>query len=388
MKINSVRAAALTDPTALGRTSQQAAVWHDDIDHMNPLADDERYRGQARRFEPPWGEAICVVTADDGTFGVGMTSLAGLTAPLINDFLAPMIVGDDAAEVERLWEMMTSACAAHLGTSGGVSHAISAVDLALWDLRGKTEGQPVYELLGGGPGQPIPCYATGLDVEGYVELGFRAFKLACPWGPDPVEAIGRTIELVGSVRERIGAEADLMLDCWAVNEVAHAVAIAEAMEPFNLGWIEDCIVPEDWPGYAEVRALTPGTMLAAGERWYTDRPFEQAILEGWVDIVQPDPLWVGGATPTRKIAELADRYGVALSVHCGANDSFGQHLAYGLANNTWAEMYIGSARGASLMDSYRATPGMSLPVNGEIVPSDAPGFGIELTLSDIERACS
>ncbi|MFT7649019.1 MAG: L-rhamnonate dehydratase [Candidatus Poriferisodalaceae bacterium] len=379
----------------LGRGAPTSAEWHDDIDHMNPLADDEQYLGQARRFEPPWGELICVVTSDDGTWGMGMTDLAGIAGPLINDYLAPMLVGDDASDIGRLWNMMVAACSAHFGSAGPASRAISAVDLALWDLAGKVAEKPVWELIGGDSARsrsPVPSYATGLDVSAAQALGFTAFKLPCPWGPDRVEAVGRTIELVGNIRESIGNDADLMLDCWAINDVDDAIAITEAVAAFELGWVEDYIHPEDWAGYPEVRSMAPGAMLAAGERWYTDRPFEQAILEGWVDVVQPDPLWVGGATPTIRIAEMAARYDVGFALHCGANNAFGQHLSRGITNNVWAEMYlgglVGGATDGSMMDSYRATPGMASPVDGFVTASDEPGFGIALTLDQIERATS
>jgi L-rhamnonate dehydratase len=146
------------------------------------------------------------------------------------------------------------------------------------------------------------------------------------------------------------------------------------------------IYPEDWDGYSRVRSALPEERLAAGERWYTDLPFLRAIECGWVDVLQPDALWVGGVTPCRRIADAAAQAGYGLAIHCGANDSFGQHLAVALNGNLWAEMYIGSPRGSSLMNSWRATPGMELPVNGMLRPNDAPGFGIELSMADIERA--
>ncbi|MFT7473749.1 MAG: L-rhamnonate dehydratase [Verrucomicrobiales bacterium] len=386
-RITSVRAAAVTNPAALGRAKIDR--WHDEIDHMNPLASDGRYGGQSARFEPPWGETICVITVEDGTWGIGMTALSGLTVPMINDYFAPMLVGDDASDVERLWQMMTTASGAHFGTGGGASYAISAVDLALWDLRGKQHGQPVFELIAGERAsslQAIPCYATGLDLEAYRDLGFEAFKLACPWGPDLSASLDRTIELVERSRSIVGATADLMLDCWGVHSPDEAVAIGEAVRGYGLGWIEDFIFPEDWAGYEEVRRRLPDLTLAAGERWYTDRPFQSAIEHGWVDIVQPDALWVGGATPTIIIAEMAAEAEVGLSVHCGGNDSYGQHLSYSLPGSLWAETYIGPLATNASFDSYRSTPGMARPASGYLEPSDAPGFGIELTLTDIERA--
>ena len=381
-----MRAEAVTNPEVLGRSVEGVADWHYQFDHMNPLGTDLRYHGQASRFQPPWGEVMCVVTTNSGVWGLGMGSLAGVTAPLINDYLAPMLSGEPIEDRERLWEMMTVACGSHFGASGVASYAISAVDLALWDAAGKLADKPVYELLGTTDPQPVRCYATGFDLEWFNELGFEAFKLACPWGPDTTAAIDQLVDLVGNGRELVGSSADLMLDCWAVQSVEHAISIGEAVRVFDIEWIEDMIYPEDWDGYSQVRSALPDHRLAAGERWYTDLPFLRAIEYGWVDVLQPDPLWVGGVTPCRRIAKVAAAAGYDLALHCGANDSYGQHLSAALSGNLWAEMYIGCSRGSPLMNSYRATPGMNLPVKGMLQPSDAPGFGLELSLSDIERA--
>ena len=148
------------------------------------------------------------------------------------------------------------------------------------------------------------------------------------------------------------------------------------------------IYPEDWDGYSQVRSALSEHRLAAGERWYTDLPFLRAIEDDWVDVLEADPLGVGGVTPCRRIAAAASAAGYDLALHCGANDSYGQHLSAALTGNLWAEMYISCARDSSLMNSYRATPGMALPVNGMLQPNDAPGVGIELSLNDIDRATS
>ena len=386
MQIESVRAEPVTRPEVLGRSGEVLADWHIEHDHMNPMGTDPRYRGQALRFQPPWSEVICVVTTESGEWGLGMGSLGGITAPLINDYLAPMLCGESIHDRERLWEVMTVACGSHFGASGVASYAISAVDLALWDVAGKVVGKPVYELLGTTDPEPVRCYATGRDVEWFLELGFDAFKLPCPWGADTTTALDSLTNLLADSRELAGQSADIMLDCWAVQSVEHAILIGETVRDFNVGWIEDMIYPEDWDGYSRVRSALPEERLAAGERWYTDLPFLRAIECGWVDVLQPDALWVGGVTPCRRIADAAAQAGYGLAIHCGANDSFGQHLAVALNGNLWAEMYIGSPRGSSLMNSWRATPGMELPVNGMLRPNDAPGFGIELSMADIERA--
>ncbi len=380
-----MRAALIVDQGPLGRSGEDVADWHDEVDHMNPLADDPAFVGRAQRFIPPWSEVICVVTAADGTFGVGLTGLGEAVMPIVNDYLGPMLVGEPVDDLRRLWAMMSGAAGAYLGRGAVAGYALSAIDLAVWDLWGRLQGEPVWRLIGGDNNrQAVPCYATGLSVDDHLSRGFEAFKLVCPWGPDRDDSLRRLIEMMERARQVVGAERTLMLDCWMVNESADALAVAEAVSPFGLEWIEDFVRPDDVLAYRRVREGTE-QQLASGERWYGLEMFELALDEGWVNVVQPDALWVGGVTPTMALAELVDGSDVDLALHCGANDAYGQHLAYGLATNRWAEMYVGARPGASLMDSYRATPGMALPQAGAVRPTDSPGFGIELSAADIER---
>ena len=120
--------------------------------------------------------------------------------------------------------------------------------------------------------------------------------------------------------------------------------------------------------------------------WYTAHPFRHAADLGVVDVLQPDIEWVGGLTPTLQVAEIAADAGLDLALHLGTNDCYGQHACFALPGCTWGEFFIGSSPGESLMNAYRGMPGMALPVDGRVVPSDAPGFGIELTLDDIQAA--
>lgn len=306
---------------------------------------------------------------------------------MINDYFGPLLTGESVFATEYAWNMMVRCSGMLFGAAGLASYAVSAVDLALWDLKGKLLGRPVFELIGGPARERIHCYGTGNDVEYLLELGFDAVKLGCDWGAaDGNRAIRETEALVGGARERLGDDGALMIDLWLVQDVQHTIELAEALRPYRLKWLEDYVFPEDWGSYRQVRRRLPWQTLAAGERWYTDRPFQRAAEDRIVDIVQPDPQWVGGVTAVLKIAAIAESAGLEIAVHAGCNDAYGQHLCYALPGNRWAEFVICTGREASLMDSYRATPGMALPVNGHVVPSDAPGFGLEMMLEDIEAA--
>ena len=133
-------------------------------------------------FPRMWPRAACIVEAEDGTWGFGVTIHGGPVVRIINDVFAPLLEGQNCMAIEKHWDAMVRAAAAY-GAGGLTSYAISAVDVALWDLKGKLLGRPVYELLGGPQKETIFCYATGFDTEWYMELGFKATKIFTPWGP-------------------------------------------------------------------------------------------------------------------------------------------------------------------------------------------------------------
>ena len=385
MRIASVQAAPVTNRAALGRTSAGFAL-ETVAESMNPLGGDRRFDGDATRYWPPWSDVVCIVTAVDGTWGLGMTTHAGPVVPLINDFLGPMLVGLDGDNLELLWDLMAVAAGSHLGLSGVTSYAISAVDLALWDLRGKHEAVPVYDLLGGPVRSGLECYATGNDAGAYAAAGFNAVKLACWWGEDREAAVATNVDRFLAAREAVGPAVAVRMDGWAIQDPADAIALGRALTPHGVDWLEDYVFPEDWVAYGEVRRCLPDLRLASGERWYGVAPFELAVEQGYVDIWQPDALWVGGATAVVRIAALAEAAGITLGLHCAGNDPYGQHLAVALAPNTISEMYYGDAIPADLMATLRPLPGMAAPLNGHITPHDASGFGIELSMVDLQRA--
>ena len=385
-KIADVTAKALTHPEVLGRTTAASASW-DPYGLMHPLSFDAAFAGQTQRFTPQWQEVICVVTDDEGDFGVGMTCHAGPVVSIINDFFAPMIVGEPSHATERLWNMMTRSARAAMGAGGLAAFAVSAVDLALWDLRGKKLGLPVYEMLGGAARERTRCYATGNDLDDLRARGFKAFKLACPVGSGAATAGIEEVErLVSQARGELGPDVDLMLDCWAVLDTAYTVRLGEVLRPYQLSWIEDYAQPDDWSGYAEIRRRLPYQVLAAGERWHTVRSFAHAAQHRLVDILQPDVQWVGGVTAVLKIAAIAEAAGIEIALHAGCNDSYGQHLSHALPGNRWAEMFVGCAPGESLMNAWRSTPGMAMPEDGWLIPSDKPGFGIAATREQLAAA--
>ncbi len=169
-------------------------------------------------------------------------------------------------------------------------------------------------------------------------------------------------------------------------DVEFAVRLAERLRPYNLKWREDCLTPEDFQGFAELRKRLPWQTLATGEHWYMPLPFLHAVSIMVVDYLQPDVRWVGGVTAVAKICHIAEAAGIGVIPHGGMNDAYGQHTCHAMPNIPWGEYFVPTPPGVPLAESRRPTPRMSIPENGYLIPSDAPGFGIELTLDEIEAS--
>jgi L-rhamnonate dehydratase len=351
--------------------------WWEQAEVANPMSRYPKVKRHRRLWLPKWENVWCKVTAEDGTFALGQTAHGRVLAAVIDDHLAPQLIGQDFTDIGRLADRMFNLTMPY-GSTGLASYAVSAVDLALWDLRGKLLGQPVYEWLGGTQKERIFCYATGNDVDWYRELGFRAFKLACPYGPaDGEEGIKRNVEFVANARQQIGDECELLLDCWMAFDVEYTVRLAGALRPYRLKWMEECLIPEDFDGHISLRDRLPWQTLATGEHWYTHVPFEWAARHRVVDILQPDINRCGGLTTCRQIAAAAEAAKLDVILHAGGNTAFGQHFSFATSVVPWCEYFVSSPPGVPIEEGFQL-PGQAVPKNGWLVPNDAPGFALEI----------
>ena len=365
-------------------TSPRRPSWTASAEVAGPMSKFPRYKRQRSLWRPAMPSVGCIVTANDGTWGFGATRYGNPVAALINEHIGPLLVGENAMATENLWDMMQR-LASPYGAMGLGSYAISAIDYALWDLKGKLLRRPVFELLGGPARKKITCYATGNDTDWQLELGFGATKLACPFGPaDGLAGIDGNEALVARTREMIGPKIDLMLDCWMAFDVEYTVRLAEQLKPYRLRWIEDCLLPDDLDGWSTLRQRLPWQALATGEHWYTLSPFLTSLTKRNVDIFQPDAAWVGGVTATVKICHLAEAAGVTVIPHAAMNSIFAQHICYAMPNIAWGEFFLGSPPGVPLSEVV-PFKGQAVPHDGYLVPNDGPGFGLALTLDDLER---
>ena len=377
MKIRSVEAVRLSLPEPEQRTAARREGWAQHAEVANPMSRYPKVKRHRSLWLPKWESVYCKVTAEDGTWGLGMTSHGRSVAAVIEDHLAPNLVGEECLATERLYDMMFR-MTKPFGSAGLASYAVSAVDIALWDLKGKLLGQPVYSLLGGPARDRQFCYATGNDVDWYQELGYRAFKLACPYGPaDGLDGLAKNEELVARTREQIGPDCELMLDCWMAFDVEYTVRLAERLRPYRLRWIEENLLSEELDSHLELRQRLPWQGLSTGEHWFTPVPFAWAAAHRVVDFLQPDICWAGGITACQRIVHLAEAAGIQVILHAGGNTAYGQHFTYAMPSMHWLETFVGTPPGVPIAEGARL-PGQAAPENGWLVPSDAPGFGQEV----------
>ena len=376
MKIKDISVWKLNLPQKEPKTAPRRPSWGTQDEVANPMSRYPKVKRHRSLWLPAWESAWVRVTAEDGAWGIGPLWPAPILAPVIAHFAAHM-TGEDCQATEKLADMAFRMTKPY-GTPGLASYAISALDLALWDLKGKLLGKPVYSLLGGPQKERIFCYCTGNDLDWYLELGFKAFKLACPYGPaDGLDGIHKNEAFVAKARQQIGDDCELMLDCWMAFDVDYTVRLAESLRPYRLKWIEECLVPEDLDGHLQLRRRLPWQTLATGEHWYTHYTFQWAIQHKVVDILQPDIMWCGGIATMQKICAGADSAGINVIIHGGGNNVFGQHFSSAKPSIPWLECFVGTPPGVPLEEGW-GLPGQAIPKDGWLTPSDAPGFGLEI----------
>lgn len=273
------------------------------------------------------GWLVVEIECDDGTIGIGNAALAPhATKTTIDTYLEPLLIGTDPMDSEYIWQSMYRRTLP-FGRKGIGMTAISAVDLAIWDAKGKMLDQPVFRLLGGRTKAKLPVYASRLysqpletlftEAKAYADEGFKAVKIRFGWGPkDGLEGMRHNLDLVRTTREAVGENVDIMADCYMGWNVEYARRMLRLLEPFNMRWIEEPLIADDLAGYAELRALGH-VAISGGEHEYTLHGFRQALDMRAYDIVQFDVNRVGGITAAKKIADLCEAHDIPVIPHAG-----------------------------------------------------------------------
>ncbi len=340
---------------------------------------------------------LVVVTTDSGLQGygeakaaVGSSGVCSSIVHCIEQELRPLLIGQDAHNINRIWEMVYNGRRDHyalsrgrkfpiLGRRGLTISALSGIDMALWDLKGKALGVPLVQLLGGACRDKMEAYASGgwasaeaigQQLNGYLAKGYKGVKMRVGIMDESVAA---SIERVKAAREAIGPHIKLMADAHGTFSVPEAKQFCKGVEACNLYWFEEPISPDNRHGTAEVRASTC-IPIAAGESEYTAFDIRDLLEIRALDVIQPDAAIIGGITETMRVAALAHAQQVELAPHCwGSAFSFMAGLSVALASPA-AVVIEFSAGGNPMM--YELVDHAIQPVEGYFEVPTAPGLGL------------
>jgi L-alanine-DL-glutamate epimerase-like enolase superfamily enzyme len=319
---------------------------------------------------------------DQGLVGIGLTFFGGALTPALKaavDALARLAVGEDPTRVEAIAAKLRRA-AGGAGPGGIFTLALSAVDIACWDLRGKALGQSVHALLGGLRDRVV-TYASGALMRGHSldylakaaprlrDMGFRQMKMQC--GSEP--SVEASIERVRVVREALGPDVELMCDInqlWSVNQ---AIEVGRRIEPYHLYWLEDPVAHDDYAGLARV-ADSLATPIAAGEYHYGIVPFRHLLEARSIDIVMIDVLRVGGITQWMKVAGMAEAFNVPVVSHLVPEIHV--HLIGAIPNGLTVEYMPWSLR------LFEETPAL---MAGQLAVPTRPGLGLAFDQAALKR---
>lgn len=312
-------------------------------------------------------------------------------ALIIGQTLAPAILGRNALATELLWDIMYRT-SVH-GRKGTEMMAISALDCALWDLKGKHFGVPVHVLLGGPVRDSIPAYASALGysleldqaretAKAFADQGYRGTKWFPRRGPvDGRAGMADNLALFGTLRDAVGPDVDIMIDAWMSWDVPYTLAMADRLGDVAPRWIEEAVMPDKHASYAEIaRRISHGIAVAGGEHEYTRWGLQALMDLGAMHVYQPDTYWAGGISEMIKIAALATTYDVELIPH-GHSVPANANLSFALPVTTTPLMEF-LVKWNVVHQYFLASP--ITPVNGLILPPAEPGLGMELDADRIE----
>jgi galactonate dehydratase len=353
----------------------------------------DRYTGGRHLCVYPQGEQTVLVRVetDEGLVGWGEAHAPygpAVTQTLILDVFAPLLLGENPMASERLWEKMYGAQRLRGHNTGYTTEAIAGLDIALWDLRGKITGQPVYALLGGPYRTQLPVYASGIpgssdaerqaSVRRYIEQGYTGFKLA----------IGRRdlneeLATVAAVAEAVSERGQLLIDGHGAYDLGTAVQVGKELERLGCYWFEDALLPEDHSGYVELsRSLD--LMVVAGETECNRFQFRDRLAARALDAILPDICRAGGITEGQKIAILADAFQTPWAAHVSMGTMIhvaaALHLGASSPNFLVCEFHPALTR---LGNDLLAKP--LAPKGSYITLPEGPGLGIEFDETAFER---
>ena len=333
--------------------------------------------------------SVCLVDieTDTGLIGTGMTAITEeeVIGSIVNDIAAPHLIGLDPMRHEQLWDKLYWLLTPR-GQSGYGSHAMAALDLALWDLKGKALNQPCWRLLGGARHQ-VPVYATfgfaffdreelAEAAKSWVARGFKRLKMTVGHHglqrrdePRPLdEVITEDVQRIRAVREAVGPDVQIYIDANCSLDYFHALSLAQRVEPYGISFFEEPVSQNDIPNLAKLRAKTT-IPLAAGQNEGLASRFRDMLVAQAVDVVQPNACISGGFTQCQRIAGMAAAFNTRFA-NGGAWPHHNMHLHAGLANGSLVEYHSVAVDCCKLVFD-----GLPEPEAGMLTLPEAPGLG-------------
>lgn len=346
-----------------------------------PMSVYPRYRQVRTSWMGPGQDPFVIeIGTDDGTVGFAANYGGGpLACAVIDQHFRRFLIGQDPFNIEQIWDQMSRASTPY-GLGGVAGMAISGVDLALWDLLGKTLHQPVYRLAGGQTKECIPCYVTTHPdcASHWKDRGFWGVKVVAPWGPESGrQGILNMERLIAKLRRDLGDQLEIMIDCYLSWDLEFAVRVAERARNYDVKWFEDPL-PSGWAAQQNrcLRERISPILVATGNMEFHYKAFHQIIRERATDLIQPELQWCGGLTAARRIAAMAKPYDMAVVPHCSG--PYNYHFVMSNTNSPYAE-YISVGNGTEVRPTFGVLDGEPLPVDGTIrLDPSKPGFGVEL----------
>ena len=323
-----------------------------------------------------------LIDTDEGATGicgpVGDEDIA-----IIKRYFVDILIGEDPHAIERIWDKMNRH-SIH-GRKGTPMMALSKVDLALWDLKGKLLGAPVYQLLGGPTRERIRAYASmlGYSLEPskvmertrhFRAQGFTAFKWFLPCAPkDGEPGIRKNLAVIRAAREAAGPDADLMFDAWSSWNVPYTLRMVELSREYRPTWFEEPVLADLIPQYAELRRAVRGVFISGGEHEYTRWGIKALLDAGAVDILQADVTWAGGLSEMVKICALASAYDIPVIPHHGGWSSTHLIASQSLTACPMQEWLFQVGRMTNVFYKHKL-----VPVDGHIEVPNSPGLNMDL----------
>jgi len=350
---------------------------------------DTRFGSIQDKHEYPISAVFIEIKTDEGVSGIG-GPIDKVQAYIIKEQIMQLLIGKDPLAIELIWDQMHR-FQVH-GRQGTPMIALSAIDCALWDLKGKYYKDPVYKLIGGPTRNKMPAYASmlGFSVEDlglvkeraqqFKEMGYVAQKWFFRHGPmSGPSGFKKNVSLVKTLREALGEDYDIMLDCWQSWDLNYAIKMISYIEEYEPRWLEEVAMPDRIDTYRQIRERT-SIPLSGAEHEYTRWGFKRFVDQEALDILQPDIYWAGGLSETLKIANYATVHDLITIPHghssrAGINFSLSQSPIH----TPYQEFLV---KWNSIHQFFLKNP--INPINGEIDIPKEPGLGMEIDDSKIE----